>query len=606
MHVLLLLLACVGDIVHPEPSCDPRVLEPGEVRARLLLCTDEAIEGGDGRVGDWLIENAEARFVVRGTYGAMTTFEDGGTLVDAVAVGGADLLTEYLPEGDRSAIEAVNGDGWAELVLPGFRWHLDADDRTLRIDGSTRGALRTEVDVVRTGATARDGTNFLGFDGTVVEDGGLAQLDEVRGVVVDPTELWTEPVAGAADADFVRVVADGVDVDRLPVVDGVYAGVAPVGATLVGERAGCTYEALVPLACGSLHLRLQDGAGNDLDGTLLDGTQRWYVPPGGGVIPVGPGPRTLQLWAGPAYAVTTVAWPGADSSVEIALRPGFDPGDWVLTDLAAEVAPDADSRTLPRDALRAGLGDGAVFTVLVADDVVPAGTRYAEDHVLGVDAVRSGSGTVWSWPWDANTKRLASGVVPPGLSALDTLTVSEGGSSAHRTTVVTAGWVAAARAEADPSRWTEHPDVVWLGGPEEIPTYLDLLDDYEDVRPGGPRTWVKVRSAVNIPSVVAGLVDGDVSAGNGPLVDLHGSRTLDAGVWALDVHVGAPPWMAVTQVTLVTDQGEETVDLVDGAARFLRTADVRWAVARVAGVARAPWLPEPAWAVSQPVWIARP
>ncbi len=605
--MVLFLLACTDNPVPTEPSCDPRVLDPGEVRARELLCNDDAVDGGDGRPGDWLVENAVARFVVRGAYGSLTELgEDGGTLIDVEAVGGEDLLTEYLPDGDRSAIAAVDDDGFAELVLPGVTYHLDADSPRLEIRGSTGGWLRSRVDAARTGAAIRSGSAFLGFDGRLTTDGGKARLDGVAMVSVDPAGLWSEPVAGAADADAVVLRVDGADIDRLPVTDGIYDGVVPAGATLVGERAGCTYEALVPLACGNLLLRLEDGDGNRLDGTLTDGIDAWYVPPGGGVLAVGPEPRTLDLWSGPTHAVTTVWYPGGDATVYVALRRYFDPGQWVLTDLDAEVAPDADTRAEPRDVLRANLGDGVTFTALVADDAIPLGSRYSGDPVLGVDASRA-AGMVWSWPWDANNKRVASGVVPwAGLSPLDLLAVSEGGDSTHRTTVVTADWVAAARAEADPSAWTEHPDIVWLAGPAEIATYLGLLDRYEDVRPGGPRTWVKVDTALNIPSVVAGLIDGFVSAGNGPLVQLVGSRTLDAAVWQLTVDVQAPAWMGVTRVTLVTDQGSETVDLVDGHARFTRGADVRWAVATVTGVARAPWLPEPAWAVTQPVWIARP
>ncbi len=604
---LLLLLACTDDLVHGEPSCDPRALDPGEVRARPILCTDEALEDGDGRPGDWLVENAVARFAVRGVYGSLTELgEDGGTLIDAAAVGGADLLTEYLPDGDRSSIEAVNGDGYAALVLPGVTYRLDADSARLVIEYSTGGWLRGDVDADRTGAVLRDGSAFLGFDATLTADGGKARLDAVTGLAVVPDALWSTPAAGAADADTVLVSVEGVPVDRLPVVDGIYDGVVPEGATLIGERAGCVYEAFLPASCGTLRLRLEDGDGTALDGTLTDGVDTWYVPTGGGVLPVGPTPRTFYLWTGPTHAVTTVWYPGGEASADVALRAYFDPGSWVLADLAAEVAPDADTRAKPPDALRANLGDGVLFTALVADDAIPYGTRYSGDPVLGVDASRA-AGMVWSWPWDTNTKRVASGVVPwEGLSPLDILAVSEGGESLHRTTVVTAAWVDAARAEAEPSAWTELPDIVYLAGPDEVPVYLGLLDAYVDVRPGGPRTWVDVATAVNIPSVVAGLVGGSVSAGNGPLVDLHGSRTLDRTTWELTVAVSAPAWMGVTRVTLVTDQGSETVDLVDGHARFTRSPDVRWAVATVAGIARAPWLPEPAWAVTQPVWIARP
>ena len=45
-------------------SCDPRVLEAGEIRVRQVGCSDELEGSGEARVGDWLIENAQVRAFV--------------------------------------------------------------------------------------------------------------------------------------------------------------------------------------------------------------------------------------------------------------------------------------------------------------------------------------------------------------------------------------------------------------------------------------------------------------------------------------------------------------------------------------------------------------
>ena len=42
-------------------TCDPRSLDPGEVRVRQIPCNDELISGGDGRRNDFLLENSLAR-----------------------------------------------------------------------------------------------------------------------------------------------------------------------------------------------------------------------------------------------------------------------------------------------------------------------------------------------------------------------------------------------------------------------------------------------------------------------------------------------------------------------------------------------------------------
>ena len=65
--MILWTLACVRGEASPE-DCDPRVLVPGEVRGKKIACEEELIFGGEGREGDWLLENAVARFVVRGSY----------------------------------------------------------------------------------------------------------------------------------------------------------------------------------------------------------------------------------------------------------------------------------------------------------------------------------------------------------------------------------------------------------------------------------------------------------------------------------------------------------------------------------------------------------
>lgn len=603
------LLGCVTPAGLPAPpGCDPRELQPGEVRAKQVGCADELIDGGEGRVGDWVIENAVARFVVRGTYAPLTELEgDGGTLVDAAAPGGRDLLVEYRPDGDRSTIEVVEEEGAVALVSPGVTWRLPADSPALQIVAAGTGRLVPLPGVERTGATLDDGEAFLGFDGEVEVDSGTPSLREVTRVAVDPEATWPdgEPFTATVDADRVVLGRDGRELRRLPVVDGVADGWAPPGAEATGERDGCVYAGLEPLACGTLMLRVQDQDGRAIRAVVTDGVHTWTVPDGGGRVPAGPEARLLHVGAGPAFSVATLPWAGGDATVYLTLFRELDAEGWALVDVDVPALPDPDSRLAPWEALTERVAWGVDYAVVVADDEVPAVAVDPRDPVLAAAGSRAGGG-VWSWPWSPNGRRAAHGAVPwQDLGALDQLTVSQGGESAARHTVVTGDWVEAARAEGPPSTWSERPDLVWLASPEDLPVYLGLLDDWVDVAPVAATTWAQVVGARNGPAVEAALLDGRVSAGNGPRLSLAEVPAL-GGQRAVTARVEAPHWMVVDRAWAHTSAGARELVLRDGVATGVVPPGTAWVVVEVRGRSWAPWLAEPAWAVSGPLWLDGP
>lgn len=97
--MLLALLGCAAPVADPNPAtCDARALEPGEVRARRIPCSAERATDGDGRAGDWVIENSQSRWFVRDAFGPLTRLDGaGGTLVDVVGADGVDGLLELSP-----------------------------------------------------------------------------------------------------------------------------------------------------------------------------------------------------------------------------------------------------------------------------------------------------------------------------------------------------------------------------------------------------------------------------------------------------------------------------------------------------------------------------
>jgi hypothetical protein len=109
------------DIYDPA-ICDPRLLEPGQVRAKPVVCDSELLTGpnADGQVGDLILENSKVRFIIRVSSSHTFVGMDGGNVVDADLArnpgeAGRDLLQEITPlfSFNAAALDTVEvtGDG---------------------------------------------------------------------------------------------------------------------------------------------------------------------------------------------------------------------------------------------------------------------------------------------------------------------------------------------------------------------------------------------------------------------------------------------------------------------------------------------------------------
>ncbi len=605
--MLVLLVACARPEFERVESCQPERPEAGTTRAKQIVCGDEALEGSEGGVGDWLIETATATFIVRGVYSSLTMLDEpGGTVIDAALrdaalVNGPDLLTEYRPDGDRGSIEAATGGDWAELRLPGVTYRVEAGVDSLKIDSPggvlVPGTFRDRVG----GIIRREPGEMLGVDGFVAEggaaEGGVARVEGVTRIGLSEGALWPEgvDVAGEVDADAVLVVSGGVAVDRLPVVDGTYAARVPAGATLVPEREGCTYGGgMALLGCVGITVRVTDDDGRDLRSTVGNALGHWVLPPGGGIAWTGDLDTERWLWAGPGYGALLIPAGAVEASAQL---PRVVPEDVVLVDLAREIAPDVDARWWSTEAMHDATGENIDMVVVLADDDVASLAVDRHDDVLGDVASRVG-GDVWGWHFSGNGGKPAHGAVKHGFGALDRLTLMRGGISTDRFTVVSVPWVEAARAQAAPRDWPTSPDFLWLASFDELPVLVALLDDWMDVVPVGPRTWVDVRGALNLSAIERGLLEGDVSAGSGPRV-----RIDRVGEGEFRITVNAPAWMAVNAVEIVTPTGARAVRTTRGVAFVRVPAGTPWVLATVTGAHAQPWSAEPAWAVSAPLWL---
>lgn len=605
---MIFLLACV--VPAPEiPSCDPRVLEQGEVRIRRVSCGEELISGGEGRVGDYLLENALARYLVRGPYAALTRLEGpGGTLVDAAARGQQDMLLELLPDGDRSEVLGMEADpGEVRLLLPEVTYRLGVDDPVLTIQAEG-GDFQGIAGYERTGATLR-GWGFVGADATIVEDrGGYARLEGEIRVSVDREALWDQPVEGEADADNILVQRGEEPLLRLPVSEGRYSGRLPAGVSLQGERPGCAYEGTQLRECGNLKLRLVDPEGDPLTGILSDGQQQWRVPRGGGTIAVGPEPRRLHLWAGPSYSTAELDYPGGEQQRVVTLVSGVDRSLRAQAELALVAAPDRSSDLSSYDQLELAGGRNSDFVVILAQDEVPGLPGALRDLPMAQPGSSAG-GQLWSWPWYGNPKKPAHGAVRwPGLDPLDLLSVSEGKAAERRITVVTAAWVEKAMATLSPWLWDPLPDALYLESLEDLPAYLALLDTHVAVAPVGPTTWLGLEADRNIPAFEKAIVEGWTVAGNGPALSLRVAPAPLGGSLGVELRVEAPPWLGVEELSLWTPAGELPLQPgADGLARTQIPVATAWVFATAKGrPVRDFWVGDQSWAVSGVLWLQNP
>ncbi len=223
-------LACVlvagcGDDGPAGPSTltpDPDVetgCSPGPVtgtRVKVIACEDELITGrlAGGRVGDYVMENARVRVIIRsGAEGYYLNGTGPGGIIDAIRIGSEDLVKEIVPSIDLTAgaydeqvITEAGDDGDAEIVFRGPARGIDY----------VEAALPQELPAVTiehryrlaAGATAIEmETRIFGDDPTQAHDlydatflGGRAvSADTVREVQATSGTTTSYGVAAPAD-----------------------------------------------------------------------------------------------------------------------------------------------------------------------------------------------------------------------------------------------------------------------------------------------------------------------------------------------------------------------------------------------------------------------
>ncbi len=331
------LLACsMGFSCRPvteqveDLDCDARELVSGEFRVRQVPCSDELLYGGEGRTGDYLLENAVSRYLFRDPARPLYILEGcGGTMIDASAWYGDDVLAEMLPlwhglwlqdcsvdirEDESGAFLSVTGtlssislvesgdvpltvdlQDWSYLVGQEHvvTYSLQVDDAALELKGVDSLWILPLDGVELHGSTLHDGDTFFATDGTITDAGGGFLAVDFSSIAVGDASsvyaaLWPggQQVAGTAEGEEVELLSGDVVVGVLPVADwqegdapGFFSGTLPsmvdgLRAVAAGHEEGPVVAPgpdmnLVPGDSGFLWLRVSDGSQEDI-GALLE------------------------------------------------------------------------------------------------------------------------------------------------------------------------------------------------------------------------------------------------------------------------------------------------------------------------------------------------
>ncbi|MFT4979222.1 MAG: hypothetical protein ACI8S6_005132, partial [Myxococcota bacterium] len=258
---------------------------------------------------------------------------------------------------------------------------------------------------------------------------------------------------------------------------------------------------------------------------------------------------------------------------------------------------------------------------LATDEVASGRTSELEPLLFARNGSRSaGAGSPSAWPWSSSVNQPAHGAVAwAGRSAEDLLAIMSRRDS--RTLMVTPEWLAAA---GPPAEWLPAPDLLQIEGLDDLEAVAAAFDAWLPLSLVGPLTWVDgldPRDPFTEVDVEAGLLAGRTTATSGPRLHLSvsgatiGEVTEAQPPLRVRVRVEAPSWIPLTDAVLygpgATVMASWSLDDTGEAVRLEEELELRvpvaWLVLAAWGEEAAPpWLLEPAWALTSPVWLDQP
>jgi len=593
------------------------------------VCASEIASGGEAKIGDWLLENSRIRIAIRNQPNRLTRLTGGGgTMVDAEVLRGGDGLVELVPigpgdwpeqtligvENETISVRADDGTGrtWTYELMP--------DSGELRLHSAEGFSLVPEAGselvgqwvhspnglVIASEAPPDDLGGWLNWTGSSVWLGTSRTVTADRFPDAQTGQFSTE-------ASHIEFRINGELLTRQPTDSSTLEHEFPAGTEVRGVMPGhaptdwvnAATTAIPPLGTGGfLELAPISPRGRPIGATVEWNGSTHSVGSAGGLVPVGPGAGSGWITSGPEYTAYEIPFSSFEGQMplEVTLDPIGENAAWIA--FGVESSPGPFERSRAEQTLEQLGARGVEYAILVATDEVAKSSQdpLSIPHHAGS---RSGGpqGTVWAWPWTANSKEAAHGAAPwSELDATELLAwMSKAG---RRYTAVDAQWVD----QAGPtSALTHPPDLLYLRSLVDLSAAISLYDRWVDIALVGPNAWVDTDQPWK-EDILRALLEGRSSPSTGPklglIVDGHspGER---ASTWPR-----TPSGPMTAELSLEHPGDATTIQLIGSGGTVIGSWDAEelpvsieipelaWVLATAEG--------EHDWTVTGPVWLSRP
>ena len=628
---LLWLVSCGPAVPEPpESDCAIRRPQVGEVRAKQIVCADEIPMGGEAKLGDWLLENHRVRLTIRNQPNRLTQLDGGGgTIIDLELIGKGDNVVEIVPTLDtewpdsiqisaaQNAIELTAQDGTHRT----WTYSLAPETGELRLSGATGFTVVPSPGSRLIGSWLHTGTGLvIAGESHPSDQGGWLHwesnslwLGTSRNVTTD-----THPTAQVrtfdSDASHIEIRIGENLMTRAPTSDSTVTHEFPDNAEVRGVKDGHTPTDWVSAATGTID---PIGAGGFINvapiapnGTPIPFMVEWNetlhpIAATGGTAAVGPEPGSGLITAGPKHTDYEIPYTEITGQVELEaeLEPRTEMSAWVAFGIPAAPGP-KERRTAAEVLLDLG-AQGFDYAILTATDEI-AQPAAADDAAIPHHAgSRSGGthGSVYAWPWSANSKAAAHGAAPwTELSPHDLLGwMSKAG---RRYTAVDSDWLMNA---GDLASASVSPDLLFVRTIDDIDEVAQVFDNWNAIGLVGSSTWVSANET-HRDALMRALIEGRGSPSTGPKIALN-INGLEPGDAALGADEATPaPNIASIGIDLAGDL--TTVRLVGPGAETI----AEWSVSELPATTDLPdmdWVlavaeGENDWAMTSPIWLRQP
>lgn len=566
-----------------SPTCDPRTLESGELRGRLLLCSEEEISDGESRRGEFLLENSMLRFTVRSPPNSLTQFAAGGSIIDIAAPGSSDFIQEILPmkEGlflNHSTLELNTTEEAVTLSITNeeqvLSYSISPDRPEIFLQGMDAVYIVPDAGTHRIGNTLYSPYTDLviHLNGSVTDYGGHLVFESPDSIVLSSAyDVWKwrddEAILYTLESQIPTIRFFDINeqlISELNSIDGYIEGYIPSTAVyLQPYKEGCLAQELQLLGsqinddfevCGKIKVRVQDDNGTSIPATLLYGEESIPIPAAGLMLPMSETIDGATIMAGPQYESLNILQinPTQEPQIDVSLKRAAP--DHLLFQPFVICSPDQSTRETTDEIAQRLIGLGIDFSLCTGQNIVPdypKPTPHIEEWITLLPGSQTlSTPLVHGWPWTQTLRDEGYGAIPEFLTENEMLDFA---GKTGRNTIVDSKWV-----ESNSPPWDTQPDFLYIDSKSDIPLYHALLQQQVPIHPLAPYTsCLRLTDETHHPiDIETELRREHVALGNGPVVILHtqgksnGDVASPSPVHAISISVYAPQWMSLNSLRL--------------------------------------------------------